>query len=134
MMDFYLSVPGGVGVYDGKGHIKKNANPGQVLYYALGLTASGRKVVDAGFIYWRHGFEPIDVSPAALRVFIEEQVEVVKPIFDQLKAGVETLPATPSKETCKWCPWKLSCLESAYRRPEVIDPTLEHVGFDVKKV
>jgi len=74
------------------------------------------------------------VSPAALRVFIDEKVEVAKPIFDKLKAGVESLPATPSKTTCKWCAWRFSCLESAYRRPEVIDPTLKHVGFDAEKV
>jgi len=134
MMDFYLAVPGGVAVYDGKGHKEKNADPGQILYYALALTASDRKVVDAGLIYWRHGFEPVDVSPAALRVFIDEKVEKVKPIFDQLKGGVESLPATPSKDACKWCAWRYSCLESAYRRPEVADTSLSNVGFDAGKV
>jgi len=134
MMDFYMALPGGVGVYDGKGHKEKNADPDQVRYYALALTASGRKVVEAGLIYWRHGFVPVDVSLPALRVFIDEKVEVAKPIFDQLKAGVESLPATPSKSVCKYCAWRYSCLESAYRRPDVLDTSLKHVGFDAAKV
>jgi len=129
MMDFYLHVTGGVAVYDGKGHKKKNANPDQVRYYALALIAAGKKVKDAGLIYWNHGYEPVNVSPAAIRAFIDAKLDKVRPIFNQLKAGVEELPATPSDEVCGFCSWKYSCKFSAKRRPEVPNPTIENVGF-----
>ena len=129
MMDFKVDLEGGIGVYDGKGHKKQNANPDQVVYYALALIASGRKVKEAGLIYWNHGYEPVDVSLLAVRTFVSEKLEKAKPIFDQLKAGVEELPATPSEEACVYCPWKYSCVYSVKRRPEVTNPTTEHVGF-----
>ena len=128
MMDF-LHSSNGYAVYDGKGHKEMNADPDQLRYYALALIASGRKVREAGLIYWNHGYDPVDVSPAALRTFIDEKVNKAKPIFDQLKAGVETLPATPSDKACNWCSWKYSCEFSAKRRPEVPNPTTEEVGF-----
>lgn len=134
MFDFYTHVTGGVAVYDGKGHAKKNANPDQVRYYALQLIASGRKVKDAGLIYWNHGYESVNVSPAAIRAFITAKVEKVRPIFEKLKGGVEELPATPSEEVCGFCSWKYSCRFSMKRRPEVPNPTMEDVGFGEVRV
>jgi len=129
MFDFYTYVTGGVAVYDGKGHAKKNANPDQIRYYALQLIASGKKVRDAGLIYWNHGYEPVNVSPAAIRAFIDAKLDKVRPIFEKLKSGVEELPATPSDEVCEYCSWKYSCLFSTKRRPEVPNPIIEDVGF-----
>jgi len=134
MFDFYTHVTGGVAVYDGKGHKKKNANPDQVRYYALQLISSGKKVKDAGLMYWNHGYEPVNVSPAAIRAFVDAKVDKVRPIFEKLKAGVEELPATPSDDACNFCSWKYSCVHSAKRRPEVPNPTTEHVGFGEVKV
>lgn len=134
MMDFKLSLPGGIGVYDGKGHKKKNADPNQLLYYALALIAGGKKVKEAGLIYWNHGYDPVNVSPKAIRVFIDEKLDKVRPIFEQLKAGVDVLSATPSDDACGYCPWKFSCEFSTKRRPEVPSPTTEYVGFDDNSV
>lgn len=134
MMDFKVALESGVGIYDGKGHVKKNANPDQLLYYALALIASGRKVVEAGLIYWNHGYEPVDVTPKAIREFVGEKLDKVSPIFKQLKAGVEILPATPSEEACAYCPWsEFSCEFSAKRKLHSI-LTTDDAGFGGDKV
>ena len=114
--DFVHSGSKGVSVFDGKGFLKpKRGDSRQLLYYALALHAQGRKLHKGGFLYWHFGtFDPVDVSPAALRRFVDEILSVARPVIEQLKVGVEGLPANPSYRNCRYCPWKLSC-KDAYK-------------------
>lgn len=119
MIDFEEDRGGSLGIYDGKGSKEKNADAGQIYWYVMTVLSAGRKVSRAGFIYWNHDFEEIDISPVAVKRFITERLDVVIPIFQRLKKGTEDFPMTPSKENCKYCGWRNTCPKSVYRAPDV---------------
>lgn len=130
--DFHQLDAGYVDLFDGKGHAQENADPRQLLHYALAINSSGLKVRRGGLLYWRHGYREIDMSPARVKDYIEECIDPVRPIFAKLKEGTkpgEELEARPSKENCFFCRWKSACKQSHYRKPEVTDPVLGHVDL-----
>lgn len=111
-------------IWDGKGNNNKDADDGQVLYYTLSRLASGKTVKRGGFLYWKHDHVEIDLSPRALKTFIDERLQPVKPLFDELKQGISReLPTSPSFQACKWCAWKNVCKDSYFRRDEITNPT-----------
>lgn len=116
-------------VIDGKGHQKENANPDQVRYFALALMASNRKVGRSGLLYWRHGYREVDVSPKAMKTFVEEVLNPVRPIFMKLRSGTSEFKASPSEENCRLCSWRLSCTDSVAYRVPVTEPGPSNVGF-----
>lgn len=117
-IDFYRETSHGVYIYDGKGHKEKNADPRQMLYYAMCIAATGRKVLGGGLIYWRHGYEPLDLSPAAIRDFIDGDFAKGREIFDRLKSGTSDFEANPSAKTCGRCNWSDVCEHSRYKKAE----------------
>lgn len=124
MLDFLVELPKGVCLYDGKGNAKPDADPKQILYYALTLHAAQKRILEAGFLYWRHGFVPVDVSPRALLEFIKTDYERALPIFEKLQKGVAVLEARPSNENCFFCPWKATCEFSAFKKAPAENGTL----------
>lgn len=110
-----------VEVWDGKGHQKMNADPRQVLHYALTIAASGRKLTRGGLLYWRYGSEgvvPVDVGPQALKDYVDGPLAQVRPIFHRLKEGTEPgeeLEAKPSNENCYYCFMKRRCKYSLFK-------------------
>lgn len=118
-----------VHLFDGKGNAQKNADERQLLYYALSLAAVGKKLGQSGFIYWQHGFVEVDVSPPALKRFVDEVFQPGRLVFEQLLRGVEDLPAKPEKSRCHFCNWKSVCPASPYRRPEVLDTNPAEITF-----
>jgi CRISPR/Cas system-associated exonuclease Cas4 (RecB family) len=129
MVDFIDDHKEGVGVYDGKGHVQKNADPKQVLYYALAIAASGKKILKGGLIYWRHGYEPLDLSPRALRDFIDGEFQAGREVFDRLATGTDDLPPNPTSQNCNFCSWKTACPASVYRRREADTTRAEELTF-----
>lgn len=126
MIDFQYNSPAGLWIYDGKGHTRKDADPRQVKYYALSVAAAGNKLAGAGFLYWNHDFEEIDVSPMALREFIETELEPVLPLMKKLRDGTsETLEPKPSPTNCNFCNWRQVCEHSTYKRKEQEDPGIK---------
>lgn len=121
-----------VDLYDGKGHAKEDADPRQLVFYALALAAAGRRPREAGLIYWQHGYRPVDVSPLAIRNFTEKDLDPALEWFNKLKEGTnETFPARPEPDRCWRCGWKSICESSPYRKPRR-DDILElpgEVGF-----
>lgn len=120
MVDFLrFRADGSMSLYDGKGSQRKNADPRQILYYALILLASGKRVADAAIVYWKHGIEYVDVSPGAIQEFVENDFIRGEEVFQKLKAGVAELPAVPNKKNCGWCSWRRSCPESPYHQSDL---------------
>lgn len=119
LMDFDYEGNSGHYIFDGKGNKETNADPNQLLYYALCVTASGVKVAGGGFLYWGHGFRGVDMSPEALKRFVDNDFSRGKPVFDKLKKGTEDLPANPSEDNCKWCSWKNTCPFSFFKKDRV---------------
>lgn len=109
MLDFYAEESDGVILLDGKATKEMNADPRQILYYALMIAATGKKIKRAGFLYYRFGLDPIDCSPPALRKFIDEDFARGRKIFDQLRGGTNEFIPHPEKLTCKWCNWNGRC-------------------------
>lgn len=116
MIDFVQNTgQNSVGIYDGKGSAKPNADPKQVLHYALNVAASGVKLTKSGLIYWKHGFHEVDVSPKALKAYVDEDVNRVRPLFEELKHGFSgEMDTNPSSENCKYCLRKSACKDSYY--------------------
>lgn len=132
MIDFLGTEPKGLIVLDGKGHSKENADPNQVLYYVLTLASSGKNVTRAGLMYWRFATNWLDVSPAAIKAFVDGPFAEARPTLDRLRTGASDLPARPSKEKCGYCSWKRSCVDSAYKPPLAsFPPGTEEVGLEV---
>ncbi len=130
MIDFLREGRKGCWVFDGKGHSRMNADPMQVVYYALAVAAAGRDVAGGGLIYWQHDtYVPVDVSPKALRDFIDGPFAEGRAIFEELKDGVQTLPAKPSRSTCGDCSWKNNCPVSAVKLPPMQEGLPETLGF-----
>jgi len=130
LVDFLREGTSGDFIFDGKGHAKKNADPRQVVYYALNRASSGRKIAGGGMIYWNHGFEKVDVSPAALRHFVDTDFTRVRPYFEMLDKGSEgPFPATPSAEKCKVCPWRNTCEFSMAKNPPQQFGVPTEIGF-----
>lgn len=130
MIDFLRETRQGVELYDGKGHAQKNADPRQILYYALAVAASGKAVNKAGLIYWQHGYEPVDVSPAAIKHFIDTDFKEGRQYFELLRKGTrETFEARPDKRRCRWCKWNQLCPESAVKLPAMKENLPDEVSF-----
>lgn len=135
MVDFLREGQSGDFLFDGKGHAREDADPRQVVYYALNRAASGRKIAGGGLIYWNHGFRKVDVSPAALKAFVENEFAEVRPIFDELKAGTNReFEARPEYEKCRKCNWRNICEHSAAARPPMQEGLPERVSFDSQAV
>ena len=131
MIDFFLDQPT-ARLYDGKGNREMDADERQILYYALAVSASGRTIKDAGLIYWNYDYKPVDVSPKAIKEFIDGDFAEGKPYFDKLKKGLEPgelLEARPSSKTCGWCNWRHICPASAKLRPSMDTSLPEDAGF-----
>jgi len=117
LMDFVTKGPSGFYIFDGKGHKKKTADPRQLLFYALIVTASGEKVAGGGFIYWQHGFERVDIDPAKVSAFVRGELEEGFTLFTKLQQGISgEMEARPKKSMCRYCSWKSKCPESPYKR------------------
>lgn len=131
MVDFLVEDErNGDEIYDGKGYAQENADPRQVVYYALNRASSGRKLAKAGLIYWKHGFREVDVSPKALREFIDGDIASVRPLLEELKKGVTgLLPTKPSPTTCGHCNWRDTCEDSLKKKTEVTEFLPEDTGF-----
>jgi len=119
LIDFLTEERGRTFLWDGKGHAKEDADPRQLVLYALALGASGKKIGGGGLIYWNHGIRPVDMSPRAIRNFIDEDFARVQPIFNLLRQGTnQTLEARPTPTKCNRCAWKSRCPASPYYRPQ----------------
>lgn len=129
LIDFLRYGKSGAFIFDGKGHREENADPNQVRYYALALAALDRKIAGGGFVYWDHGFRSIDLSPSAIREFIDNTLDPVRPIFEKLKKGTDDLPPDPSLEKCKKCTWKATCDASMYKKEDVKNPSMDEVDL-----
>lgn len=114
-----------VEVWDGKGHKYRDgkyaADPRQVSHYALTIAAAGRSMQRGGLLYWRYGaegVEEIDVTPQALKDYVDGPLEQVRPIFNRLRQGTEPgedLEAKPSNDNCYKCSWKRRCKYSVFK-------------------
>lgn len=130
MIDFLREGRSGHYLFDGKGHAKKNADPMQLVYYAVAVAASGHKIAGGGLIYWNHDYEKVDLSPAALRQFIDNEFTQVRPIFEKLKNGTnEQLEARPEESRCKQCNWRNVCPFSATKTPPMKEGLPDSLGF-----
>lgn len=130
MIDFLIGEGQEFEVYDGKGHAKEDADPRQILYYALALIASGRHVRRAGLIYWNFGLTEVNVSPEAMRQFIDGDLVRGRAVMDSIKHGTaEELEAKPEPAKCGKCGWKSRCPASPYRRKEVLNTAGGEVDF-----
>jgi len=117
MLDFYGEEPDGVTLLDGKATKEMNADPRQILYYALMIAATGRKIKRAGFLYFRFGLDLVDCSPTALRAFIDGEFSEGRKIFDRLKGGTDQFVAQPENQRCRWCNWNGRCKFNAAGEP-----------------
>lgn len=128
MHDFVVEKDGYF-LFDGKGNRETDAEPMQLLYYGLQLHSTGKPVRGGGFIYWRHGYQPVDLSPAKLKEFVEGPFQKGRKVFDLLRVGVEKLEATPSAKACFRCSYRNTCDESVYRRAPPTDYEAKDVGL-----
>lgn len=130
MLDFLVEHDKKYRLFDGKGNSAQNADPNQLYYYGLMIHASNHSLIEGGFIYWKHGYKEIDLSPKALHGFVHGDFARGRKIFDRLKEGVAVLEATPSSKACNWCNWKDTCSESHYKKEttEVLTGIVE-IGF-----
>lgn len=130
MIDFLREGRSGVYLFDGKGHGQMNADPRQVLYYALAVAASGHKIAGGGLIYWQHKYQPVDLSPAAIKHFIDTDFKQGRPYFEALQKGTqEVFETTPSKKICGRCRWKHVCEDSAVKLPAMRTDLPDVVGL-----
>jgi len=129
LIDFVLESQRGIAIYDGKGHAKKDADERQLLYYALTVQSSNKPVSGGGFLYWKHGFEKVDISPEAVKEFVDGPFIEGQAIMRQLMGGIATdLPTKPGK-SCHFCSWKNVCPDSTELKPPVDHSLPELVGF-----
>lgn len=129
-LDFQYVNGNKVRFWDGKGYAKMNADPRQLLWYGVSLMASNLCLEEAGFLYWKHGeYKEVDVSPAALKEFVDEHVRPVLPMLVKLRTGMDEFKATPSKEACFWCNWRNTCPFSAVKQVEADLTGPPEVGF-----
>lgn len=127
LIDFLRYGRSGIYIFDGKGHHEENADPDQVRYYATAFAAQGRKVAGGGLIYWEHGHRNVDVSPEAIRDFINRRIDPYREVFTALKKGTNDLPPSPEAERCKRCPWRSICDKS----PHYKDPNQTYESGEV---
>jgi len=133
LMDFTYEGKEGTYVYDGKGHAKENADPRQLVYYALAIAASGKKVAGGGFYYWQHGYREVDLSPKAIKEFIDGDLSSARKVFERLRTGTDEFIANPSPQNCNWCGWKSSCPSSLYKRREIDQTQPELTEFEERR-
>lgn len=130
MLDFLMETMNGAYLYDGKGNVSKNADPNQILYYGLMLHAARKKLIDGGFIYWRHGFERVPLDAKSLYDFVHGDFARGRKVFDLLKEGVNELEATPSNSSCYWCLWRKTCAHSVCKKdPSEVFEGIQEVGL-----
>jgi len=132
-VDFEFEERNFTSIYDGKGNVKENADPRQLLMYALAIAATGRKIGEAALLYWNHGKRTVDVSPRAIREFAEGDYAKARTVFAKLREGTsETLPTNPSPSACGYCMWKSVCPDSVYKRKvrEGMSELPDEVNFD----
>lgn len=107
-----------VEIWDGKNNKDKNADPRQLLWYAMVIMSTGMNVSGGGFIYYKHGEAvPVDLGVNAVMNFIRTDFQRGRKVFDDLQEGVTALPAQPDKKICRRCDWKRSCKASVFYQP-----------------
>lgn len=127
-VDFIVADHREATILDGKGTIAANADERQLKMYAAIMMSKGILVKDAAFLYWGLGeYKQVDVSPAAVKKFLDEDWAEALRLALPLQAGVDTLEAKPSKDECWQCDWKKSCPDSLYKPPVVV--TNDEVTF-----
>jgi len=129
MIDFLHQGKKYAQLYDGKGSLQKNADERQLLYYALILLSQGRQVDEAGLIYWELGYEPVDVSPEAMKLFVDGDFTRGREVFRRIQQGEEKYEATSSEEECKYCQWRNTCEESYYLKKSTRETKMKETGF-----
>jgi hypothetical protein len=128
MLDFLVDGP--IELYDGKGHAEETADPRQLKYYGLQLHSVGKTVTKGGFVYWRHGYRPMDLSAKGLYEFIHGDFARGKKIFMRLREGVNVLESNPSSSNCNFCNWRKTCADSYYKKTDVeVYEGVQSVGF-----
>lgn len=131
MTDFTHEADGPVDVIDGKGHQQMNADPRQVVHYALCIASTGRKLGRGALLYWRYGDQgvvDVDISPAALRRYQDEALTEAAPTIRALKQGTtEDLPAKPSNSNCYRCNYKANCKYSFFKKELHNDHSIQTV-------
>lgn len=115
MVDFLSMVDDGWVVTDGKGKVKKDADPDQIRLYSAIVTASGKKVVKAGFHYWKfERFDEISMSGPEFQDFWDRLREDIN-FFLSLRTGVsEGWEAKSSWKNCRYCGYKKVCSSSYF--------------------
>ena len=114
--DFIINWPNTeIELWDGKNTKHMTADPRQLYWYAMVLMSKGHNISKGGFIYTKQGVsKEIDLSPQRIMEFINTDFVQGRKYFDQLQEGITAFAPTPSKKTCKWCPWRRSCTASHY--------------------
>jgi len=128
LIDFVYEGSNSIYLFDGKGHAEKNADPRQLFFYALAVQSSNKTVGGGGFIYWKHDYEKLDLSPASIKEFVDGEFVEGRKVMEQLVRGVESLPAKPGK-ACKFCNWKFVCPDSTELKPPADHTLPDQVGF-----
>lgn len=128
--DFLTNWPNkDIELWDGKNNKKKNADPRQLYWYAMVLMSKGHNIKKGGFIYTKFGESvTVDLSPPRIMEFINTDFQRGRKYFDQLQDGITAFAANPSKDNCRWCPWRRSCTASIHYSPPATTGS-EKVGW-----
>ena len=112
-------------IFDGKGSmtIGKNVEDDQVLFYALMYYFHYKRLADEiGYFYYRFNtYKPVPISLSILNEFRAKlSLRVKEMVADS------TFTATPSAKACKYCEYRLSCIEgmeskAKRKRPSKLD-------------
>ena len=128
-LDFLREDGNFVEVYDGKGNAEDDADPRQIMFYALMLISNGKKVRRGGFLYWQRHYKEVDLSLPRLKQFLEELRETAE-LFHSLRKGIGgPLKAIPGKP-CYFCNWKRSCEVSKYFVPAIAKELSGELSFE----
>lgn len=120
-------------IFDGKGstEIGKNVEDDQVLFYALMYYFHYKRLAEEiGFFYYRYNtFKPIPISLSILNEFRAKLSLRVKNMMED-----STFAATPSAKACKYCEYRLNCIEgieskAKRKRPSRLDIVEDPMGI-----
>jgi hypothetical protein len=70
----------------------------------------------------------VEVSPEALKVFIEGDFARGREVFAKMNKG-EAMKADPSPTKCNFCSWRSDCKDSLYKKAPIDVGTSEIVTF-----
>lgn len=114
-IDFLVTTPEGVYIYDGKINSAPNADIRQLWYAAL---TRKEPVLGGGFIYWKLGkYVPVRFDAAHLSRFQDGDFAAgLKRWEPVMTTGVDTLEPEPSYAACRWCSWNGRCRSATMSR------------------